>query len=223
MAFTGTIVSIDHSLHRGLVLPDGQAKAIGFTEGDVLNWNGAYSLYGRRVSFEVVETPTGFAAIHMRLIDLDTNPPAKGFVAKVFKPGSSLAAVIAPFSVLLTAYLFHLFLLLPPFFCYALAVNFITATMFTMVATGPRSNPRDPARVALIALAAFGGAPALLICNLSIRSQVYSEGLLVVLFALIIAQFLIARIYCPELLTPRIWWEHYLILTSDSARPASVR
>lgn len=213
MPYTGTIVSHDPSLHTGLVLPDGHQQAISFTEGDLMNWAGNTLLFGQRVSFEAVETPRGWVAIHVVL--LANNPRPKLRV----RPGNWMAAIVGPLMVALTTHLSTRFLLMPPEFAYALSVNFITLLMFVLVATTPPTGRKNPAEAALVLMALCGGAPMLFICVLTIHSRLSSEGLLALLFAFLIMQFFLAQTYAPELLHWRAWWQYY---TSASIPPSRI-
>lgn len=207
MPYIGTIVSHDPSLHTGLVLPDGYPHAVGFTEGDVINWTGTTTLFGERVSFDVIQTPGGFAAIQMIL--LETAPrPRFGVNLKDWP-----AAIVAPSMVALTTHLIARFLPIPPIFAFVVAVNFITLLMFVLVAITPPSGRRNPAEASLILLALCGGAPTLFVCMLSIHSRLSSEALIALLFAFVIMQIVMAQTYCPEILSWRNWWDYYLLST----------
>jgi hypothetical protein len=214
MPYSGTIVSHDPSLHTGLVLPDGHQQAVGFTEGDLMNWAGNTSLFGQRVSFEVVQTPRGYVAIQMVLLEMESSvrPTLR------LQPGSWMAAVVGPLMVALTTHLAMRFLLMPPVFAYALAVNFITLLMFVLVATTPPKGRANPAEAALVLMALCGGAPTLFICMLAIHSRLSSEGLLALLFAFLIMQFFLAQTYSPELLQWRAWWEYYSSFANPSRK-----
>jgi len=203
MTYTGTVVSHDPSLHTGLVLPDNYPKAIGFTEGDVINWEGTTSLYGERVSFDVIETAGGFAAIQMLLLRAKPRPRFN------LRAGSWPAAVVAPIMVAVTTHLTSTFFSMPPIFGYVIAVNFITLLMFVLVALSPSTGKTNPAEASLLLLALGGGAPFLFICMLTIRSRLSSEGMLALLFAFIVMQFILAQTYAPDILSWREWWYHY--------------
>lgn len=210
MSFIGTIVSHDPSLHTGLVLPDGYPHAVGFTEGDVINWEGSTSLFRQRVSFDIIQTANGYAAIQMLLLQTGKSP------RQPIHLGTWPAAISGPAMVALTTYLATIFLLLPPVFAYVIAVNFITLLMFVLVALSPSTGRTNPAEASLILLALCGGAPLLFICMLSIRSRLTSEGMLALLFAFIVMQFIIAHTYAPDILSWRAWWDYYLSFGSAS-------
>lgn len=213
MPFTGTIVSHDPSLHTGLVLPDGYEQAIGFTEGDVLNWGGDTVLFGERVSFEVIQTPNGHVAVQMVLLETRSRPKIR------IRPGNWMAAVVGPLMVVATTYLAITFFFMPPVFAYALSVNFITLLMFVLVATTPSTGRRNPAEAALILMALSGGAPILFICVLTIHSRLSSEGLLALLFAFVVMQVIVTQTYAPDILRWRVWWQHYMSISASPKRP----
>lgn len=218
MPFTGTIVSHDPSLHTGLVLPDGHQQAIGFTEGDVLNWSGDTLLFGEKVSFEAIQTPTGYAAVQMVL--LENKPRSKLRI----RPGNWMAAVVGPVMVAATTHLAMKFLLMPPAFAYALSVNFIILLMFVLVATTPSTGRRNPAEAALVLMALCGGAPILFICILTIHSRLSSEGLLALLFAFVVMQFILVQTYAPDVLHWRAWWQqHYVSFSHSPKQPLDER
>jgi hypothetical protein len=204
MPFIGTIVSHDPSLHSGLVLPDGYSQAVGFTEGDVSNWPGTTVLFGRRVSFDVIQTSTGYAAIGILLLEATPSPKFR------FDPGNWPAAIIGPVMVAVTTYLGATFLSIPPMFAYVVAVNFIVLLMFVLVAISPSTGRTNPAEASLFLLALGGGALILFICILTIHSRLSSEGLLALLFVFMVIQFIIAQSCAPELLSWREWWYHYV-------------
>jgi hypothetical protein len=213
MPFTGTIVSHDPSLHTGLVLPDGHQQAIGFTEGDVLNWSGNTLLFGEKVSFEVIQTPTGYVAVQMVLLE---SKPRRNLS---IRPGNWMAAIVGPAMVAATTYLAITFFFMPPVFAYALSVNFITLLMFVLVATTPSTGRRNPAEVALVLMALCGGAPILFACILTIHSRLSSEGLLALLFAFVVMQVIVAQTYAPDILRWRVWWQHYMSISASPKRP----
>jgi hypothetical protein len=197
MPFAGTIVSHDLSLHTGLVLPDGSTQAISFTEGDVLNWHRNSPLYGQRVSFEVVQTPKGYAAIQMFL--LNEKPP------RSFDSRDLTASLVAPVMVAATTYMLSHFLLLPPLFAYLPAINFISAIMFFLVTGTPRTQRPRPPELILFVLAICGGAPILFPLIIFTRTRLRSEGVLVLVFALLLMQAVILKRYYPHVYDPEIW------------------
>jgi len=197
MAFKGTIVSHDISLHTGLVLSDGTSQAIGFTEGDVLNWRGNSLLFGERVSFEVVQTPTGYAAIHMVLLQEKREP--------IIKPGDWMAAVVGPLLVVATTYFASYFFLLPLAFAYIPAVNFVSLVMLILVASSPRGPKPRPPELSLLLLAFCGGALAVFLGILATRTRLRSEGMLVLLFSTLVMQAIVVKKYCPEIFDVRTW------------------
>lgn len=203
MPYTGTIVSHDPSLHTGLVLPDGHPKAVAFTEGDVINWEGTTALYGQRVSFEVIQTPSGYVAIQMLLLRAAKRPRLN------LRTSSWLAASVAPIMVAVTTHLASTFLGIPYIFGYVIAVNFITLLTFALLTLSHSTRRTNPAKVSLILLALGGGAPILFLCMLIISSRLTSEGMLALLFAFMITQFLLAQTYCPEILNWRHWLHYY--------------
>jgi hypothetical protein len=204
MPLTGTIVSHDPSLHSGLVMPDGYTQAVSFTEGDVLNWPGTTLLFGERVSFDIIQTSTGHAAVGVVLLEAT---PASKFR---FDVGNWPAAIIGPVMAAATTYLGTTFLAIPPTFAYVVAVNFITLLMFVLVATSPSTGKTNPAEASLFLLALGGGALILFICIVTIHSRLSSEGLLALLFVFMVIQFIVAQSFAPELLNWREWWHHYL-------------
>ena len=197
MPFAGTIVSHDLSLHTGLVLPDGNSQAISFTEGDVLNWHRTSPLFGQRVSFEVVQTPQGFAAIQMFL--LNEKPP------RSFESREIAASLVAPLLVAATTYLLSTFFLLPSIFAYLPAINFITAIMFFLVAGTPRSHRPRPPEVTLLILAICGGAPILLLLLVFTRTRLRSEGIILLVFSLFLMQAILLKKYYPHVYDWRDW------------------
>jgi len=197
MPFAGTIVSHDLSLHTGLVLPDGNSQAISFTEGDVLNWHRNIALFGQRVSFEVVQTPQGYAAIQMFL--LNEKPP------RSFESREIVASLVAPLMVAATTYMLSHLLLLPPLFAYLPAINFITAIMFFLVTGTPRSQRPRPPEIMLLVLAICGGAPILLPLIMFTRTRLRSEGILVLVFALLLMQAVILKKYYPHIFDRDMW------------------
>ena len=213
MSFTGTIVSHDPSLHTGLVLPAGHQQAIGFTEGDVLNWSGDTLLFGEEVSFEAIQTPAGYVAVQM--VILESTPRLKLSI----RPGNWLAAIAGPAMVAATTYLAINFLFMPPTFAYALSVNFISLLMFVLVATTPSTGRRNPAEAALLLMALCGGAPILFVCVLTIHSRLSSEGLLALLFTFIVMQVIVAQTYAPDVLSWRVCWQHYVSFYNSPNRP----
>jgi len=197
MAFNGTIVSHDLSLHTGLVLADGNAHAISFTEGDVLNWRGNSPLFGQRVSFEVVQTSTGYAAIHMVLLQEKREP--------ILKPGGWIAAIVAPLLVVAATFFASWFFLLPFVFAYIPVINFISLVMLILVASSPRSTKPRPSEISLLLLAFCGGALAVFVGILATRTRLRSEGLLVLLFSILIMQAIMVKKYYPEIFDLRTW------------------
>jgi hypothetical protein len=197
MPFAGTIVSHDLSLHTGLVLPDGNSQAISFTEGDVLNWHRTSPLFGQRVSFEVVQTPQGYAAIQMFL--LNEKPP------RSFESRELVASLVGPLMVAATTYMLSHFLLLPPIFAYLPAINFITAIMFFLVAGTPRSHRPRPREIILLALAACGGAPILLPLIVFTRTRLRSEGIILLVLSLLLMQAVLIKKYYPHVYDRHMW------------------
>lgn len=197
MPFAGTIVSHDLSLHTGLVLPDGNSQAISFTEGDVLNWHRTSPLFGQRVSFEVVQTPQGYAAIQMFL--LNEKPP------RSFESRELVASLVGPLMVAATTYMLSHLLLLPPIFAYLPAINFITAIMFFLVAGTPRTHQPRPPEIMLLALAICGGAPILLILIVFTRTRLRSEGIILLVFSLLLMQAVLIKKYYPHVYDLDMW------------------
>ena len=197
MAFNGTIVSHDTSLHTGLVMPDGNAQAISFTEGDVFNWRGTSPLFGQRVSFEVVQTPTGYAAIHMVLLQEERR--------RLIKPGDWMAAVVAPLLVAGVTYGASYFFLLPLAFAYIPVVNFISFVMLILVASSPRSAKPRPAEICLMLLAVCGGALSVFVGILITRTRFRSEGVVVFLFSILIMQGILIKKFLPEIFDFDTW------------------
>jgi len=197
MPFAGTIVSHDLSLHTGLVIPDGNPQAISFTEGDVLNWHRNCPLFGQRVSFEVVQTPQGYAAIQMFLLNEKT--------PRSFDSRDLTASLVAPLMVAATTYMLSHFLLLPPLFAYLPAINFITAIMFFLVTATPRTQRPRPPEMMLFVLGICGGAPILLPLIIFTRTRLRSEGVLVLVFALLLMQAVILKRYYPHVYDPDMW------------------
>lgn len=197
MAFNGTIVSHDTSLHTGLVMPDGNAQAISFTEGDVFNWRGTSPLFGQRVSFEVVQTPTGYAAIHMVLLQEERR--------RLIKPGDWMAAVVAPLLVAGVTYGASYFFLLPLAFAYIPVVNFISFVMLILVASSPRSSKPRPAEISLMLLAVCGGALSVFVGILITRTRFRSEGVVVFLFSILIMQGILIKKFLPEIFDFDTW------------------
>jgi hypothetical protein len=197
MPFVGTIVSHDLSLHTGLVLPDGKPQALSFTEGDVLNWHRTSPLFGERVSFEVVQTPQGYAAIQMFLLN---ERPQRSFNSREI-----FASLTAPLMVGASTYLLSYFLLLPPIFAYLPAINFITVIMFFLVAGTPRSHRPRPPEIVLLVLAICGGAIALMPLILFTRTRLRSEGMLVLVFALVIMQAILLKKHHPDVYNREAW------------------
>jgi hypothetical protein len=204
MPYTGTIVSHDPSLHTGLVLPDGVPKAVGFTEGDVINWEGTTALYGQRVSFDVIQTPNGYAAIQMILLRATPRPSFN------LRGNNWPAAIVGPIMVAITTYIASLLVPFPPVFAYVIAVNFITLLMFVLVAISPSTGRSNPAEASLTLLALCGGAPTLLVCMIMIHSRLRSEGMMALLLAFVVMQVILAQRYSPEILNWREWWDFYL-------------
>jgi uncharacterized membrane protein YsdA (DUF1294 family) len=197
MAFNGTIVSHDISLHTGLVLADGSAQAISFTEGDVFNWRGTSSLFGQRVSFEVVQTPTGYAAIHM--------VPLQEERRRLIKPGDWMAALVAPLLVAGATYCASYFFLLPLAFAYIPVVNFISFVMLILVASSPQSAKPRPAEISLMLLAFCGGALSVFVGILITRTRFRSEGVVVFLFSILIMQGIMVKKFLPEIFDFDTW------------------
>ena len=197
MPFAGTIVSHDLSLHTGLVLPDGNSQAFSFTEGDVLNWHRNSPLFGQRVSFEVVQTPQGYAAIQMFL--LNEKPP------RSLPSREITACLVAPVMVAVTTYWLSHFLLFPPIFAYLPAINFITAIMFPLVNGTPRTHRPRPPEVMLLALATCGGAPILMLLIIFTRSRLRSEGVIALVFALLLMQAILFKRYYPQVYDRQMW------------------
>jgi hypothetical protein len=197
MPFAGTIVSHDLSLHTGLVLPDGKPQAVSFTEGDVLNWHRNSPLFGQRVSFEIVQTPQGYAAIQMFL--LNESPP------RSLPSRDIVASILAPVMVAATTYTLSHFLLLPPLFAYLPAINFIAAIMFVIVAATPRSYRPQPPEMMLFILAVCGGAPILMLLLVLTRTRLRSEGILLLIFSLVLMQAIILKRYYPQVFDREMW------------------
>ncbi|MEN9846042.1 MAG: hypothetical protein RIS36_1189 [Pseudomonadota bacterium] len=197
MPFAGTIVSHDLSLHTGLVLPDGNVQAISFTEGDVLNWHRTSPLFGQRVSFEVVRTPQGYAAIQMFL--LNEKAP------RLFESREIAASFVAPLLVAATTYALSTFFLLPPVFAYLPAINFITAIMFFLVAGTRRGHRPSPPEVTLLGLAMCGGAPILLLLLVLTRTRLRAEGIILLIFSAFLMQAILIKKYYPLVYDRRAW------------------
>ena len=197
MAFNGTIVSHDISLHTGLVLPDGNAQALSFTEGDVLNWRGSSPLFGQRVSYEVVQTPAGYAAIQMVLLQ-EERP-------SLTKPGDWMPALVAPLLVVAVTYYASRFFLLPLVFAYIPVVNFISLIMLILVASTPRSARPRPPEISLMLLAFCGGALSVFVGILATRTRLRNEGLLVFLFSMLMMQAIVVKKYYPEIFDLGTW------------------
>jgi hypothetical protein len=197
MPFVGTIVSHDLSLHTGLVIPDGNAQAISFTEGDVLNWQRNFPLFGQRVSFEIVQTPQGYAAIQMFLLN---ERPQRTLPSREL-----VASLVAPLMVAAATYALVRFIFLPPVFAYLPAVNFVTAVMFFLVAGTPRTSRPRPPEVMLFVLASCGGAPTLLLLTIFSRTRLRSEGALVLIFALVLMQLIFLKRYYPHVYDFDLW------------------
>jgi uncharacterized membrane protein YsdA (DUF1294 family) len=197
MAFNGTIVSHDMSLHTGLVLPDGNAQAVSFTEGDVLNWRGTSPLFGQRVSFEVVKTSVGYAAIRMVLLQEEPR--------SIIKPGAWMASLVAPLLVLAITFYTSRTFLLPLVFAYLPTVNFISLITLILVASGPRRSTPSPAEVSLLLLAFCGGALSVFVGILATRTRLRSEGVLVLLFSMVIMQAIIVKKYFPQVFDMQNW------------------
>lgn len=197
MPFAGTIVSHDLSLHTGLVLPDGNSQAISFTEGDVLNWHRNSPLFGQRVSFEVVQTPQGYAAIQMFLLN---ERPVRALPSR-----DLVASFVAPVMVAVTTYLLSYLLLLPPIFAYLPAINLISSIMFLLVAGRPRGYRPQPSEVMLLALAISGGAPILMLLILFTRTRFRSEGIIVLIFSLVLMQAILLKKYYPQVYDRDVW------------------
>lgn len=197
MPFAGTIVSHDISLHTGLVLPDGNSQAIAFTEGDVLNWKGDSFLFGQRVSFEVVQTPHGYAAIQMVLLQEKKR--------SLVQPGDWLASILAPVMVAGATYLLSHLFFLPTIFSYVIAINFISLLTLMLVSASPRpARPRLP-EMTLLLLAFCGGAPALFLGILFIPTRFRNEGILVLLFSLLLMQTIGLKKYYPQVYDIESW------------------
>jgi hypothetical protein len=197
MPFVGTIVSHDLSLHTGLVIPDGNSQAVSFTEGDVLNWQRNVPLFGQRVSFEIVQTPQGYAAIQMFLLN---ERPQRSLPSR-----EVVASLVAPLMVAAATYALVHFFLLPPVFAYLPAVNFVTAIMFFLVAGTPRTSRPRPPEVMLFILASCGGAPILLLLTIFSRTRLRSEGVLVLIFSFLLMQAIFLKRYYPQVYDFQLW------------------
>ena len=197
MAFNGTIVSHDISLHTGLVLPDGNAQAISFTEGDVLNWRGTSPLFGQRVSFEVVQTPSGYVAIHMVLLQEERR--------SIINPTDWLPVLVAPLLVAGLTYAASHFFLLPLVFAYIPVINFVSLIMLIVVASTVGNAKSRAAAISLLLLAVCGGAVTVFVGLLATRTRLRSEGLLVFLFSIVIIQAIVVKKYFPELFDFETW------------------
>lgn len=178
-------------------MPDGNAQAISFTEGDVFNWRGTSPLFGQRVSFEVVQTPTGYAAIHMVLLQEERR--------RLIKPGDWMAAVVAPLLVAGVTYCASYFFLLPLAFAYIPVVNFISFVMLILVASSPRSAKPRPAEISLMLLAVCGGALSVFVGILITRTRFRSEGVVVFLFSILIMQGILIKKFLPEIFDFDTW------------------
>ena len=197
MALNGTIVSHDISLHSGLVLPDGNAQAISFTEGDVLNWRGTSPLFGQRVSFEVVQTPTGYAAIHMVLLKEERR--------RIINPADWLPVLVTPLVVMGLTYAVSQFFVLPLIFAYIPVINFVSLIMLILVASSLANARSRAAAISLLFLAVCGGAATVFVGLLATRTRLRSEGLLVFLFSALIMQAIVVKKYFPEIFDIETW------------------
>ncbi len=207
MPYAGTIVSHDLSLHTGLVLPDGNAQAIGFTEGDVLNWQRTAPLFGQRVSFEVVQTPHGYAAVQMFL--LDQKKPRNLDVRDL------IAVLIAPLLVAGTTYALSHYFRLPLIFAYLPTINFISFMMVMLVSNSSRGQRPRFAEFMVVALAFCGGAPAILLAVFFSGARLRSESMVLLMAALVIMQAIALKRYFPEVYDWHTW--AYFFLKSEGA------
>jgi hypothetical protein len=197
MALNGTIVSHDISLHSGLVLPDGNAQAINFTEGDVLNWRGTSPLFGQRVSFEVVQTPTGYAAIHMVLLKEERR--------RIINAADWLPVLVTPLVVMGLTYAVSQFFVLPLIFAYIPVINFVSLIMLILVASSLANARSRAAAISLLLLAVCGGAATVFVGLLATRTRLRSEGLLAFLFSALIMQAIVVKKYFPEIFDIETW------------------
>jgi hypothetical protein len=204
MPYAGTIVSHDLSLHTGLVLPDGNAQAIAFTEGDVLNWQRTAPLFGQRVSFEVVQTPHGYAAVQMFLLD------QKG--PRSLESRDFIAALITPLLVAGTTYALSNYLKLPLIFAYIPTINFISFMMVLLVSQSSGIQRPRLAQFMVVALAFCGGAPAILVALFFSGGRRHSESMFLLMAALVVIQAIAIKRYFPEVLDWHTWT--YLFLKS---------
>ena len=205
MPYAGTIVSHDLSLHTGLVLPDGNAQAIAFTEGDVLNWQRTAPLFGQRVSFEVVQTPHGYAAVQMFLLD---QKKPRNLELRDF-----LAVLIAPLLVAGTTYALSHFLNFPLIFAYIPTINFISFMMVMLVSNSSRVQRPKFAEFMVVALAFCGGAPAILLAVLFSGARLRSQSMFLLVAALVIMQAIALKKYFPEVYDWHTW--SYFFLKSE--------
>lgn len=202
MPYAGTIVSHDLSLHTGLVLPDGNAQAISFTEGDVLNWQRTAPLFGQRVSFEVVQTPHGYAAVQMFLLDQKKD---RSLESRDFIP-----ALLTPLLVAGTTYALSHYLKVPLIFAYLPTINFVSFMMMLLVSQSSQAQRPRLAQFMVVALAFCGGAPAILLAGLFAGARLRSESMFPIMAALAFIQAIALKKYFPEVFDWHTWTYFFL-------------
>jgi hypothetical protein len=205
MPYAGTIVSHDLSLHTGLVLPDGNEQAIAFTEGDVLNWQRTAPLFGQRVSFEVVQTPHGYAAVQMFLLE---QKKPRSLESRDF-----IAALITPLLVAGTTYALSHYLRVPLIFAYIPTINFVSFMMMLLVSQSSRGQRPRLAEFMVVTLAFCGGAPAIWVAVFFSGARLRSEGMFLLMAALVVMQAIALKKYFPEVFDWHTW--AYFFLKSE--------
>jgi uncharacterized membrane protein YsdA (DUF1294 family) len=197
MTYSGIIVSHDPSLHTGLVMPDESAQAVSFTEGDVLNWDRQTVLLGQRVSFSVVQTSQGFAAIHLML----PRPQKRHIMIE----REYAAAVVGPVAVLFLAGLLYYLFFWPLIISYVTSINFVSLMMLTLVASSGRQYKLRPPEIAVVILALAGGAPAVMLGSYLLPTRFRTEQTIFLFGAIAICQALALHRFFPEFYDKTTW------------------
>ena len=196
MTYSGIIVSHDSSLHTGLVMPDESPQAIAFTEGDVLNWDRQTALLGQRVSFSVVQTSIGFAAIHVMLPQRKKNVRIEREYA---------AALVCPLAVaILTAFIYYIYFW-PLIISYVASVNVAGLLMLMLVASTGYQYKIRPPEIAVGILALAGGAPAVMLGAYILPTRFRTEQMIFLFGAIAICQALALHRFFPEFYDKSTW------------------
>lgn len=209
MSLIGQIISHDQSLRVGIIRALNSAHSVMFLEGDVTNRNPEMgSLVGRTVSFDVVQTPNGLAAVNITLVR-----------KRLSRPGEWVVVLLAPLLVVAASYGLRAELGWPLIHSYLASINLVAFMLCIIMATRPLTYQTRPAEAALFLLAVAGGAPSTLFASCLVPSKLRSDAGRFALFALIVVQLMLLYRYYPGFFTKE---SLEVFLSSKAASPLAL-